>query len=272
LFKNYDKDGNGTLDWKECKLLVTDLVKETLKTHKDRGDELNAVLEDPGTVQKLMVAFDGDGDGNVSKDEFVQKAMQGYSLPLPPQDEPPAKKRKVEAEPQSKDEHAKAYLAKKEAEEAEAQERDRVYHEKMAEVDRQHHLMVECYENASRAHGAGEFDKIKGFKAEASEHKKLKEEAREAALQFMFDRANKDSDGTWVDLHGLQVEFALTKTGEFIERSKAGGKSECNVITGAGHHSGPAGPLIKPKVWDMLKDRSLRFTEVNDGEITVHLS
>jgi len=286
LFKRYDKDGNGVLDWSECKLLAGDLVQAMLKEHKDRSEELKAALEDPETVNKVLVAFDGDRDGNVSRSEFVEKAMHGYAFPLPPRNvedtqQPPAKRQRMydegiettkPADTTVVDEHEQAYMANKEAEEAACQGRNRVYDEKMAEVERQHNLMVDCYDKASKAHAAGEYNKITGLKEEAAEHKLLKKQARDAALQFMFERANKDSDGTWLDLHGLQVEFALKKTEEFLDKAKGDGRSDCNIITGAGHHSGPGGPAIKPKVWEMLTGKTLNFTEINAGEIKVALA
>jgi len=171
----------------------------------------------------------------------------------------------------TEEEREKEYQAKKDAEEAEAQERDKVYQEKMAEVDKQHNLMVECLDAASKANHEKDFAKMKELRAQAEEHKRLKEEAKNAGLQFMFDRANKNSDGTWVDLHGLQVEFALLKTSEFLDQAMDDGKADAKVIWGAGHHSGPGGPLIKPKIQDLLKKYGLTYEEVNDGEATVKL-
>ena len=58
---------------------------------------------------------------------------------------------------------------------------------------------------------------------------------------------NERNGNHTIDLHGLQVEFAMLKFESFIATALAQGRSPVVVITGAGNHSVDKA-LIKPKV------------------------
>merc|ERR1712060_715601 len=94
--------GKGILNRGEAKQLVQGLVDATSARLTERLEKLKEAREDPKQVDALLSAFDISGDGKVEKDEFIQKAMEGYQLHLDSDNEveddedgevePPAKK------------------------------------------------------------------------------------------------------------------------------------------------------------------------------------
>eukprot|EP00927_Polykrikos_kofoidii_P025049 TRINITY_DN2258_c0_g1_i1.p1 TRINITY_DN2258_c0_g1~~TRINITY_DN2258_c0_g1_i1.p1 ORF type:complete len:131 (+),score=35.13 TRINITY_DN2258_c0_g1_i1:60-452(+) len=96
LWKHYDADGNGVLDKDEAKKLLADLVNVTCDGLQKKIDNLQKTMQDPAAVDEMLSALDLDGDGNVTKSEFVAKAMFGVSL-LPEPEERPAKRARTAA-------------------------------------------------------------------------------------------------------------------------------------------------------------------------------
>jgi len=114
LWVDADKDKSGVLDRKEATQLyhlVNDNAVKALKAKKNAAikdlDEQIAALEaakkDEGQVDKLLSAFDVNGDGKVTQEEFIKAARAGYSIILVDHDtegdeskEPDAKRQKVD--------------------------------------------------------------------------------------------------------------------------------------------------------------------------------
>jgi DNA-nicking Smr family endonuclease len=78
---------------------------------------------------------------------------------------------------------------------------------------------------------------------------------------------NKNNNELTIDLHGLYVEEAVGFVKERLESLKNSGKT-LSIITGAGNHSKDKA-LIKPKIFDMIKQFGYTYTEVNEGTIDV---
>lgn len=90
---------------------------------------------------------------------------------------------------------------------------------------------------------------------------------------------NSNKRNTRLDLHGTRarevepklVSFLLAKKKEL--RKEKMNRLYCEIITGRGLHSGPEGPVVKPKVEKYLKEKNYRFTieDANPGKYCVHL-
>jgi len=110
LWRRYDADNSGILEKDEARKLVTDIAQASIKWSKDNmrkvlseatgdtqtdtdtltemyRDKINnayAMMEDPKTIDAVVSAFDTDGDGKISKQEFLDKATSGYDILEPP--------------------------------------------------------------------------------------------------------------------------------------------------------------------------------------------
>lgn len=132
-------------------------------------------------------------------------------------------------------------------------------------------------------------DQAKSLQAEAKindlQARSFKEEA--VALDWkhneeMFEHVQgtenrqRARDGTWVDLHGLSVDFAEHKVLEFLSSAREKHIRQAEIITGAGRHSGKDGPVIKHRIEALLRKpprrlEGLRFDHGSDGSVNIYL-
>jgi DNA-nicking Smr family endonuclease len=90
------------------------------------------------------------------------------------------------------------------------------------------------------------------------------------ASDAIYHHRNDGKGDLYLDLHGLYVEEALRFTTERLSSlAKTKGKN-LELITGAGHHSADHVAHIKGKVIELLKEKALKFSEKNAGELLVH--
>jgi len=107
IWKKYDENGDGTLDMSEAKHMVTDLAELTVQwaksnistimeeatidgdqedpekrvaEHQKTIDAAYVLIKDESVIDRIVKDFDTDGDGQVSKEEFLAKATEGYSI------------------------------------------------------------------------------------------------------------------------------------------------------------------------------------------------
>mmetsp|Transcript_14740 Transcript_14740/g.37491 ORF Transcript_14740/g.37491 Transcript_14740/m.37491 type:complete len:97 (+) Transcript_14740:214-504(+) len=93
------------------------------------------------------------------------------------------------------------------------------------------------------------------------------EKAREEQGAALFRMRNSKLEKNTIDLHGLQLEFAMRKVESFLDKQAKPG-AELLIITGAGNHSADKAK-IKPAVHKTLKERKLKYEEVNNGSVKV---
>jgi len=167
-----------------------------------------------------------------------------------------------------------AHEMEKEAAEAEAKRRDEVFgaFEEKEEAIYKRRDEANAKAAALRAEGEklwgeGKKNEAKQKQAEArtfrEEAVKLKREAEkfdweknEAMHKYVMENEHEGRaiDGTWIDLHGLNLEFSLHVVSGFLHSASDKGLKEVQVIYGAGHHSGAGGPVIKGKVQQLIRD------------------
>jgi DNA-nicking Smr family endonuclease len=119
-----------------------------------------------------------------------------------------------------------------------------------------------------------------GDKAKAKELSELgkaagqkMEELNQEAAKVILKYRNDGHPDTYLDLHGLYLEEAVTafhQRLELLQNKKSGEEVIFEVIPGAGNHSKNKA-IIKPKIIEELQVRKLRFEEKNAGTLLVYL-
>ncbi|XP_030582247.1 guanylyl cyclase-activating protein 2-like [Archocentrus centrarchus] len=72
-FKVYDKDGNGYVDRNELRSIIDSIYRLKRISKENTNDSYITVDE---AVNRILAAVDTDGDGKVSKEEFIKGAQQ----------------------------------------------------------------------------------------------------------------------------------------------------------------------------------------------------
>lgn len=109
LWKRYDENGDGSLNKEEAKHMVIDLAELTVEWAKsnitsimeeaNEGPEIDSqtliadnehnielaykMMKDEKVIEQILKDFDTDGDGQISKEEFLAKATEGYDILQP---------------------------------------------------------------------------------------------------------------------------------------------------------------------------------------------
>ena len=96
LWAKYDKDGDGNLDKAEAGKIVADVIDLKINALKSEIAKLEAAKTNSELISNLLSAMDSDGDGTVTKNEFLCSAMRGYVMSSE-EVEPQAKKAKSAA-------------------------------------------------------------------------------------------------------------------------------------------------------------------------------
>lgn len=141
-----------------------------------------------------------------------------------------------------------------------------------------------CYALAAEALRDGDAEAARSLRQQAHEHDARVHAAQTLAAlhvtQGVPDATNAEHDacrevasGVYeVDLHGFLVKEALQVLDSMLHRLSQNPHARLlKVITGAGYHSGPRGPRIKPAVLAYLRARALPHYALNAGAYLVQL-
>jgi DNA-nicking Smr family endonuclease len=124
---------------------------------------------------------------------------------------------------------------------------------------------------ATKAFEANEKEKAKELSEKGKEAGKKMIEANAKAAEVILQRRNGDKPETYLDLHGLYLEEALTAFRSRLAKlqaSQSGNDIVFEVVPGAGNHSKDEA-IIKPKVIEELKGMGFSFEEKNAGTLLV---
>lgn len=151
---------------------------------------------------------------------------------------------------------------------------DREYQHLKEEMQHQRQLMELCFQTASKMAAARTWAQAKKLSEEGRKHQLLFEDLYRKTFRETFRRANANGDSlTSIDLHGLRVQEALDILDEYLERANAQAQmtgvanAKLEVITGRGVHSVRNIPILKPAVDKHLRERGLRYSELEGGFI-----
>mmetsp|Transcript_14741 Transcript_14741/g.37492 ORF Transcript_14741/g.37492 Transcript_14741/m.37492 type:complete len:223 (+) Transcript_14741:87-755(+) len=153
------------------------------------------------------------------------------------------------------------------AEERLHQETDELYQKHEAIIKQHADERARCFDESQKAFKAGDKARAKELSDQGKAAGAAMEKAREEQGAALFRMRNSKLEKNTIDLHGLQLEFAMRKVESFLDKQAKPG-AELLIITGAGNHSADKAK-IKPAVHKTLKERKLKYEEVNNGSVKV---
>eukprot|EP01133_Synstelium_polycarpum_P015077 gene15077-17849_t len=144
-----------------------------------------------------------------------------------------------------------------------------VYKKSQAEVDAIATKRSQLFDQAEKEYNSGNKDRARELREQAKEQTSAMEAAQKKATRTIFNYTNEKLDKFTIDLHGLKAKDAIEMLDERLGELKGQTGKQFTIITGAGNHSDDSGPKIKPLVHQTLKDRSIKYSEVNNGSIQI---
>lgn len=184
-------------------------------------------------------------------------------------DRKPKEEKPKEEKPKANDadKENKKKLEESDQGETASQETDRLYKTYMAEVDEHAALRKKYFDEASKAHAAGDGKLAKELSEKGKAETAKMEEAKEKAARAIYKGKNKNNDINVMDLHGLQVEMAIKIVSENLQTCKSKGFATADVIHGKGNHSGADGPKVKGAIRKWLDENGYKgkWVEISDG-------
>lgn len=308
----------GNQTWEEFERVVHQyspgqaLVSYVVETGHGKPRAKGVLALEKGQTEQL----DDDHDGHISAEElraFLEARPEMRDANKTPQEIA------YEIRAHERERRAKEHEEQKAAYEATSQKRGVLYNKLQAKENVMHEAIDAVYherrdlkttadqlwKDSNAAWSSGKRDEAKQMQADAkllqSKREALMQKARslehdlksldwannEEMFEFVQNDHTEKQDGTWLDLHGLEGDFAVHKTEEFLIDAVEKGIEQVEIITGRGNHSAKGkGPVLKRKVWtdsnsllnracagDVAGLEGLQYNDDdgNDGDVTVVL-
>ncbi|KAG6820975.1 hypothetical protein H0H93_008604 [Arthromyces matolae] len=134
--------------------------------------------------------------------------------------------------------------------------------------------MAKCFEQSHEAYNRGDGAEAKALSNRGKEHQRQMESLNVQAANWIYIENNKDSKPGEIDLHGLYVKEAISRTDEAIEAAKRRGDYELHLIVGKGLHSKGGAAKIKPAIEELMQKHRLRaeLDPTNAGVLIVQIN
>ncbi|KAI3336801.1 DUF1771-domain-containing protein [Xylariaceae sp. AK1471] len=131
----------------------------------------------------------------------------------------------------------------------------------------------DCMQRAHEAYERGDGATAKQLSNEGKRHAAEAAGLDKKASDFIFVVNNsKYTSGDTIDLHGQQVDEAVSILQERIHEDRQRNQTHLHVIVGKGNHSVGHIQRLKPAVEDLCRDLGLQYkTEENAGRVYVNL-
>ncbi|GLB37148.1 putative DUF1771 [Lyophyllum shimeji] len=147
------------------------------------------------------------------------------------------------------------------------------YTQLRARANEEGDAMAKCFEQSHLAYSRGDGAEAKALSNRGKEHQRKMGELNKQAADWIFTENNKDSKPGEVDLHGLYVKEAISRTDQAIQEAKQRGISELHLIVGKGLHSKGGAATIKPAVEELMRKHQLvaQLDPQNGGVLIVQI-
>ncbi|KYQ89578.1 small MutS related (smr) family protein [Tieghemostelium lacteum] len=241
---------------------------KTVQVHKElhkyiigtKGATVKEIKETSGVTNVEVGVEGGDGVKVTGTEEQCNRAIEIINNTV--------------SQHKTTEQKDKEYKEMREEHEKESQRTGAMYKKYQDEVDSYAKKRQELNDQADKAYESGDKELAKELREQAKHQTQLMEETNKKASREIFADKNKNLDKFTVDLHGLKAKDALELMDERIEQLKKDSSNSGKpfvIIVGAGNHSDENGPKIKPLVYKSFNDRNIKFEEINNGSIQIHL-
>ncbi|KAF7782521.1 hypothetical protein Agabi119p4_1897 [Agaricus bisporus var. burnettii] len=133
--------------------------------------------------------------------------------------------------------------------------------------------MARYFQESHQAYASGNRALAKDLSNKGKEHRNRMEDLNRQASDRIFTENNKDRGPHEIDLHGLYVNEAITRTDLALGQARARGETELHLIVGKGLHSKNGVAKLKPAIEDLMRKHQLsaQLDPNNAGVLIVHL-
>ncbi|KAG8764543.1 hypothetical protein FS842_008519 [Serendipita sp. 407] len=134
--------------------------------------------------------------------------------------------------------------------------------------------MGRCFEESKRAYENGDGARAKQLSEEGKQHKAEMEHLNKEASDWIYHANNTDSGPDEVDLHGLYVKEAISRTEQAIQAAQQRGDPSVRLIVGKGLHSQGHVAKLKPAIEELMIKYQLaaQLDPHNAGVLVVQLN
>ncbi|QRV79472.1 hypothetical protein RhiJN_07487 [Ceratobasidium sp. AG-Ba] len=133
--------------------------------------------------------------------------------------------------------------------------------------------MAKAFDSSRVAYQRGNGAEAKQLSNEGKRHKAEMERLNQEASNWIFQQVNMDSAPDEIDLHGLYVKEAISKTESAIQAAQGRGDVQIRIIVGKGLHSEGQVAKLKPAIEELIVKYQLnaRIDPRNAGVLLVQL-
>ncbi|QRV79473.1 hypothetical protein RhiJN_07488 [Ceratobasidium sp. AG-Ba] len=133
--------------------------------------------------------------------------------------------------------------------------------------------MAKAFDASHAAYERGDGAEAKQLSNEGKRHKAEMERLNEEASNWIFQQVNMDSAADELDLHGLYVKEAISKTETAIQAAQSRGDNQIRIIVGKGLHSQGHVAKLKPAIEELMVKYQLNahIDPQNAGVLIVQL-
>ncbi|KZT72163.1 DUF1771-domain-containing protein [Daedalea quercina L-15889] len=152
-------------------------------------------------------------------------------------------------------------------------QRDSHYQDLRARANEEGSKMRLCFDDSHAAYANGNRARAKEMSIEGKAHKKEMDRLNAQASEWIFAKNNEDSAPGEVDLHGLNVKDAITKSKRAINDARRRGDANVILIVGKGLHAPGGVAKLKPAIENFIRKQGLvaELHPNNDGRLIVNL-
>ncbi|KAK0485378.1 cytoplasmic protein [Armillaria luteobubalina] len=134
--------------------------------------------------------------------------------------------------------------------------------------------MARCFSESHEAFDRGDHAAAKDLSNQGKNHKQKMEQLNKDASNWIYLENNRGREPGEIDLHGLYVKEAITRTDAALAKARLRGDSEIRLIVGKGSHSEGGVAKVRLAIEELMHKYQLvaELDPSNSGVLVVNLN